>query len=90
MKAIFRNPLTKKYELGIIFRTFETNKNKKYDVISESGNVYLAMCDSKSKPGHIVFKYSKIANKIKTNLCKETQANYKDVDFLPNILKFDI
>ena len=90
MRAIFKNPITKSYELGIIFRTFYTNKNKKYDIISEKGTVFLALGGDTDRPGHVVKSYSNIAKKIKTNLSIETQANYKHLDFIPNILKFDI
>lgn len=90
MRVIFKNPITKSYELGLIFRTFYTNKNKKYDIISEKGIVFLALGENTDKSGYIVKSYTNIAKKIKTNLTNETQANYKNEHFIPNILKFDI
>lgn len=90
MKVIFKNPITKSYELGLIFKTYYTNKIKKYDVISEKGTIFLALGDNKEKKGYVVKSYANIVKRITTNLSNETQANYKDSEYLPNILKFEI
>jgi hypothetical protein len=91
MKVIFSNPITKIYEVGIIVRKYLINKRQKFDVISEKGSMYLALSTNVQKNGHIDEILSKkFADSINTNLTKLTQANYKDSEYIPNILKVNI
>jgi len=91
MKVIFRNPISKELEVGIIVKSYSTNKNKKYDVISEKGSYYPALSTNIRKNGYIDEKLTKnFISKITTNLTKENQANYKSDTYYPLILKIDI
>jgi hypothetical protein len=91
MKVIFKNPISQKFELGIVVKSYSVNKIKKYDIISEKGVYHPALSTNIRKKGYINEKYTKnIASKIETNLSKETQGNYKSTDYLPNILKIEI
>jgi hypothetical protein len=91
MKVIFRNPVSQKFEVGIVVKSYSVNKGKKYDIISEKGIYYPALSTNIQKKGFISERYTKnIVPKIDTNLSKETQGNYKNSEYIPNILKIDI
>jgi|AACY02.1.fsa_nt_gi 5,10-methenyltetrahydromethanopterin hydrogenase len=91
MKVIFKNPISQKFEVGIVVKAYTINKMRKYDIISEKGIYHPALSTNIQKKGYISEKYTeKFVTKIVTNLSKETQGNYKDIEFTPNILKIDI
>lgn len=91
MKVIFQNPITKKYEIGIIIKKYTVNKRIKFDVISETGSIHVALSNNTSKIGFVdEDKSSKFIDMITTNLSKQNQANYLDLEYTPNILKINI
>lgn len=91
MKVVFQNPITKKYEIGIIIKKYTVNKRIKFDVISETGSIHVALSNSTSKNGFVnEIMSSKFIDKITTNLSKLNQANYIDSEYIPNILKINI
>jgi hypothetical protein len=89
--VIFNNPITKIYEVGIIVKKYTINKRQKFDVISEKGSMYLALSTNVQKSGHINETLSKkFADSINTNLTKLNQSNYRNPEYIPNILKVNI
>ena len=90
MKVIFKNPISQNYEVGLIVKKYTTNKKIKYDVVSEKGQIYVALTTNIRKKGHIDERITNnIINKITTNLSIDTQSNYRNKDYTPNILKID-
>lgn len=90
MKVVFKNPITEKFEVGLIFKKYLVNGNVKYDLVSEKGNIYLSLSEDTKKKGYVDLKLTEnVIYSIETNLTKETQANYK-YSYVPSILKFSI
>lgn len=91
MRVVFQNPITKKYEIGIIIKKYNINKRQKFDVLSETGTIHSALSTNTSKNGFVdEHKTSIFIEKITTNLSKQNQANYLDSEYVPNILKINV
>lgn len=90
MKVIFKNPITGKFEVGLIFKKHFTNGTEKFDVISEKSSIFVALSKDRKKSGYIdEILTEKIIYSIETNLSRETQGNYAD-SYIPKILKFSV
>jgi len=91
MKVVFCNPATGALEIGIVYKRTYGAKGKKYHVISELGSVhdYLpSKEDAKEERGYVDFDLTElIIPHIRTNLDLESQANYRDANFVPSIKK---
>lgn len=95
MHCIFRNPITKTLEVGLIFKRIYSSKGKHYHVINELGSVFLHLPSLEGKlptdSGYVDFDLTEtIMPHIETNLNLNTQANYRDKHFVPEIRKFTV
>lgn len=91
MKVVFKNPITSALEVGVVVKKYMVNKLPKFDVISEKGTYFTALSKNNKKIGYIDENLTKkFSNFIDTNLTKESQANYKNKEYIPKILKIEL
>lgn len=92
MKVIFKNPVTGKFEVGIIYKKIYGSKGKRFHLLNEKGSCFthlpsLEDCTSKDG-GYVDFELTATCMPhISTNLNLENQANYADSSYLPPIRK---
>lgn len=89
-RVVFRN-FKNNYEIGLIFKKFYPKTKQEdptYNILTETGFIHQNVGTDDSKKIFInEYLTEKYIDKIQSNLRLDNQANYKDENYIPKILK---